>query len=68
MINETVARCFLILAETLSFTQTARQMYVTQQAVSKCIAKLEDDVGFVLFRRTHHYVRLTPAGEEYYAM
>ncbi len=41
MINETSIRCFLSLARTLNFTETARQMYMTQQSVSKYIAKLE---------------------------
>ena len=67
MLNETMVRCFLSLAETLSFTETARQMYMTQQSVSKYIMKLEEDLGFKLFLRTHHYVTLTKAGEAYYA-
>ena len=63
MINETSIRCFLTLCDTLSFTETARRMYMTQQSVSKYIAKLEEDLGFRLFIRTHHYVALTRAGE-----
>ncbi len=68
MINEAGIRCFLSLAQTLSFTETARRMYMTQQSVSKYIAKLEEDLGFQLFLRTHHYVRLTKAGENFYAL
>lgn len=63
MINETAVRCFLTLCGTLSFTETAKRMYMTQQSVSKYIAKLEEDLGFRLFIRTHHYVALTRAGE-----
>lgn len=63
MINEVAVRCFLTLAKTLSFTETAKLMFMTQQAVSKYIAKFEEDVGFKLFIRTHHYVALTKAGE-----
>ena len=63
MINETAVRCFLTLCDTLSFTETAKRMYMTQQSVSKYIAKLEEDLGFRLFIRTHHYVALTRAGE-----
>jgi DNA-binding transcriptional LysR family regulator len=40
-------------------------MYMTQQSVSKYIAKFEEDIGFKLFIRTHHYVMLTKAGENY---
>lgn len=38
---------------------------MTQQAVSKYIARLEEELGFRLFLRTRHYVRLTRAGEAY---
>ena len=65
MLNETIIRCFLSLAETLSFTRTAQELYMTQQAVSKHIVRLEETLGFRLFVRTRHYVRLTRAGEAY---
>lgn len=68
MINETSLRCFLTLCSTLNFTETAKRMYMTQQSVSKYIAKLEEDIGFTLFVRTHHYVTMTRAGEEFYAL
>lgn len=68
MINETAIRCFLTLCETLSFTETAKRLYMTQQAVSKYIAKLEEDLGFKLFIRSRHTVMLTVAGENYYAL
>jgi DNA-binding transcriptional LysR family regulator len=68
MINEQNISCFLTLAETLSFTETARQMYMTQQSVSKHIARLEEDLAFPLFVRTHHYVTLTAAGERLYSL
>lgn len=67
LINETAIRCFLTLSRTLNFTETAKQMYMTQQSVSKYIAKLEEDLGFRLFLRTHHYVVMTKAGENFYA-
>ena len=65
MLNETMIRCFLTLAGNLSFTKTAQEMYMTQQAVSKYIARLEETLGFRLFLRTRHYVKLTRAGEMY---
>lgn len=67
MVNEASVRCFLTLAQTLSFTETAKIMYMTQQSVSKYIAKMEEDLGFQLFIRTHHYVMLTRAGENFYS-
>ncbi len=68
MINEISVKCFLMLCETLSFTEAARQLYMTQQSVSKYIAKLEEDLGFQLFLRTHHYVTKTQAAENFYAL
>lgn len=68
MINEVAVRCFLTLARTLSFTETAKLMFMTQQSVSKYIAKFEEDIGFKLFIRTHHYVALTKAGENFYEL
>lgn len=68
MINETSVRCFLTLCSTLNFTEAAKRMYMTQQSVSKYIARLEEDIGFTLFVRTHHYVTLTRAGEEFFAL
>ena len=65
MLNETMLRCFLTLAGNLSFTKTAQEMYMTQQAVSKHIVRLEETLGFRLFLRTRHYVKLTRAGEMY---
>lgn len=67
MLNEVSIRCFLTLAQTLSFTETAKIRYMTQQSVSKYIARMEEDLGFQLFIRTHHYVKLTKAGEAFYA-
>ena len=54
MTNEASIKCFMALCETLSFTEAARQLFMTQQSVSKYIAKLEEDLGFQLFQRTHH--------------
>lgn len=63
MLNITKIRCFLYLAETLSFTQAAKRMFFTQQAMSKHISELEEEVGHKLFYRTRRSVKLTAAGE-----
>ena len=57
--------CFFNLSHTLNFTETARQLFISQQAVSKNIAKLEKKVGFPLFYRSPHGVELTPWGKDY---
>ncbi|WP_460531925.1 LysR family transcriptional regulator [Flindersiella endophytica] len=55
-------RCFVAVAEDLSFSAAARRLYMTQQALSRIIRQLEDDLGVKLFERTTRSVVLTPAG------
>ena len=65
MLSETNIRCFLSVSETLSFTETARRVYLSQQAVSKNILQLENDLGVRLFRRTLRSIELTEAGSKF---
>jgi DNA-binding transcriptional LysR family regulator len=51
----------------LNFTKTAKELYITQQAVSQHISRLEEDMGFPLFIRSRHFVALTQAGKNCYA-
>ena len=44
-------------------TRAARELHVSQPALSKQIRALERQVGAELFRRLPHGVELTPAGE-----
>lgn len=53
---------FLSVARTLSFSETARQLYVTQGTLSQQIMQLEDELGSKLFVRTSHKVTLTEPG------
>lgn len=48
-----------------SFTATANELNMTQGAVSKKIAWLENSLGFTLFHRTSRKISLTNAGEQY---
>src|SRR5688572_26193 len=57
-------RMFCILARTGSFTQTAREVHVTQSGVSHAIKALERDVGCRLLDRVGKKVVLTQAGEQ----
>lgn len=57
--------CFFSLAETLNFSETAKQLYISQQAVSKNISRLEEKIGFPLFYRSPHNVQITPWGKQY---
>lgn len=56
-------KAFLAIAETKTFTAGARQMNVTQAAISMQIRQLEDEVGIPLFTRTPRRVIMTEAGE-----
>lgn len=54
---------FVKAAEHLSFSHAAEEMYVTQQAVSKAVATLEDELGTPLFTRLSTGLSLTPEGK-----
>ena len=53
---------FLKLSEQLNYRQTARELGMTQPALSRAIAQLEDEIGFALFERTNRNVTITEAG------
>ena len=55
--------CFTSVARTRSFSITARELMISQQAVSRHIKSLEDELGFPLFLRNFQNVQLTDAGE-----
>ncbi|WP_263368406.1 LysR family transcriptional regulator [Edaphobacter bradus] len=54
---------FLAVAEERSFSRAAARLHRTQPAVSQAIAKLEGELGEVLFERTSRDGTLTDAGE-----
>lgn len=56
-------QAFAILARSGSFTQTARELFLTQSAISHSIKALESDVGCRLFDRVGRKVTLTQSGE-----
>lgn len=51
-------------ARHLSFTEAARELNVTQPAVSRQIRDLEKSLGFPLFVRRHRALDLTPKGRQ----
>lgn len=65
--NNSQIESFLISAQTLSFTEAAERLYLTQQAVSRNIINLEKELGVTFFARDSRRLCLTPAGEYYYS-
>lgn len=59
-------RAFEAGARHLSFTEAARELGVTQGAVSRHVASLETELGAKLFVRHNRAIELTPKGELYF--
>jgi DNA-binding transcriptional LysR family regulator len=55
---------FATLAKLGSFTQAAKELGLTQSAVSHAIKALERDLGCRLFDRMGRSVAITPAGRQ----
>ena len=64
--NTVQLKYFIAVAETLSFTQAARELFVAQTAISQQIASLERELDVTLFTRTTRAVHLTAAGKALY--
>ncbi len=56
-------RAFLVVAQTLSFTQACERLHLSQPALSLAIKGLEESLGGKLLIRSTRSVRLTPEGE-----
>ncbi len=63
ILNSRQLHIFATLARRLSFTHTAKELHLTQSAVSHAIIALEDDLGCRLVYRGNRRVQLTPAGK-----
>lgn len=57
-------KVFTAVARLLSFTRAARELHLTQPAVSQQIKLLEEEVGMPLFEKIGRQVQLAPAGAE----
>lgn len=59
-------KCFVAVADKLSFTRAADELYFSVPTVTHHIKSLEEQMGVQLLFRDKHSVRLTPAGETFY--
>ncbi|MBI2517821.1 MAG: LysR family transcriptional regulator [Opitutae bacterium] len=58
-------QAFAAVARRQSFTLAAKDLHLTQSAVSHAIRALEDDLGFRLVDRNGRSISLTEAGEQF---
>lgn len=63
MLNIHEMNVFLTAAETQNFSEAARQLHMTQPAVSMQIQSLEQLLGALLFERSGRRIQLSEAGE-----
>ena len=63
MLEDFTLKVFEAVARNRSFTAAARELDITQPAVSQKIAELEKSLGESLFTRSRTSVSLTPQGE-----
>lgn len=55
----------IAVAEELNFSRAAKRLHLSQPAITKHIAELEEGLGVLLFIRDHHSVSLTESGRAY---
>ncbi len=65
-VNLGCLRGFDAAARSLSFTLAAKELGVTQGAVSRQVAMLEQDLGVQLFNRLTRRIELTTAGRDFH--
>jgi DNA-binding transcriptional LysR family regulator len=56
---------FVATAQAGSFTAAAERIGLTQSAIGKSVARLEQRLGVKLFHRSTRHLSLTPEGEDY---
>ena len=59
-------RIFYAVANTGNISKAAKELYISQPAISKSVQKLEENIGVKLFERSSRGVVLTSEGELLY--
>ena len=57
----------LAVARALHFRKAAEALHVSQPAISRQIKEYEEELGFEILQRDHHFVSLTKAGHSFVA-
>lgn len=64
--NSTQIKCFLSVGRTLSFTASAKELFLSQSTISKNVKNLEKEVNLQLIDRSHQTIKLTPKGKIFF--
>ena len=57
-------RIFLSVAESGSFSRSARALYISHSTTSRAVSALEEELGVHLLERSNRVLGLTPAGRQ----
>lgn len=64
--NERKLKIFFEVAKSLNMTEVARNLYISQPAVSMAISELEEELGVKLFERIGKKLYLTYEGKIFF--
>jgi DNA-binding transcriptional LysR family regulator len=57
----------LAVARELHFRKAAERLHISQPSMSRQIREFEEEIGFEIFHRDHHFVEPTEAGQSFIA-
>ena len=55
----------IIVAESESFNEAAKKLFISQPSLSTSIHSLEEEIGVQIFRRSQNGIAVTPEGKEF---